>query len=228
VLRLTDLRLRREGFTLSADLALPPGITAVIGPSGGGKSTLLDAIGGFLAPTAGRVEVDGRDITALPPAERPVAQLFQDGNLFPHLTVAENVGLGLAPSRAAARDPRVAEVLAQVGLSGLGDRRPASLSGGQQSRAALARALVQNRPVVLLDEPFSALGPGLKREMLDLAREVLAAPGRLMLMVTHDPEDARSVADSVVLVAEGRATGPFETGALFADPPPALRAYLGE
>lgn len=228
MLTLTDLRLERGGFALNADLSLSPGVIAVIGPSGGGKSTLLDAIGGFLAPVSGRVEIDGRDITALPPAERPVAQLFQDGNLFPHLSVAENVGLGLAPSRAAARDPRVAEVLGRVGLDGLGDRRPARLSGGQQSRAALARALVQDRPVVLLDEPFSALGPGLKREMLDLAREVLAAPGRLMLMVTHDPADARSVAGSVVLVAEGRATGPFETEALFADPPESLRAYLGE
>jgi thiamine transport system ATP-binding protein len=227
MLTLTDLRLDREGFTLAADLTLRPGITAVIGPSGGGKSTLLDAIGGFLAPVAGQVSIDGRDITALPPADRPVAQLFQDGNLFPHLTVAENVGLGLSPSRAAARDPRVAEVLARVGLGGLGDRKPARLSGGQQSRAALARALVQDRPVVLLDEPFAALGPGLKQEMLALAREVLAAPGRLMLMVTHDPADARSVADSVVLVADGRVSGPFETAALFADPPPALRAYLG-
>ncbi|EAR52906.1 ABC thiamine transporter, ATPase subunit [Oceanicola granulosus HTCC2516] len=198
-----------------------------MGPSGAGKSTLLAAIGGFIDVT-GRVLVRGEDVTALPPARRPVATLFQDNNLFPHLSIAQNVGLGISPRRLRAGDrARVDDVLARVGLEGLGARKPGALSGGQQSRAALARALVQDRPVVLLDEPFSALGPGLKAEMLDLARDVLAADGRLMLMVTHDPADAERVAGEVLLVLDGEVTGPHDRAALLADPPPALRAYLG-
>ncbi|KAA9007136.1 ATP-binding cassette domain-containing protein [Histidinibacterium aquaticum] len=201
-----------------------------MGPSGGGKSTLLAVIGGFLEPVSGRIEVNGRDLGGLAPFERPVAQLFQDGNLFPHLTIAQNVALGIAPklSKNPEQDARVTNVLARVGLEGHGNRRPGGLSGGQQSRAALARVLVQDKPLVLLDEPFSALGPGLKAEMLVLAKEVLAADGRTLLMVTHDPTDAERVAGQVLLVAEGKVTGPHDRATLFADPPDALRDYLGD
>ncbi|SLN75884.1 thiamine ABC transporter ATP-binding protein [Roseisalinus antarcticus] len=229
MLTLESLVLQQGAFRLEADLTVGAGVTAVIGPSGGGKSTLLAAIGGFLDPALGHIRIDGRDMAGLAPHARPVAQLFQDGNLFPHLTVAQNVMLGIAPGlgRDPARDARVEEVLARVGLSGLGARKPGALSGGQQSRAALARVLVQDAPLVLLDEPFAALGPGLKAEMLILARDVLAAPGRTLLMVTHDPGDAERVADTVLLVADGRVTGPHDRAALFADPPAALREYLG-
>lgn len=230
MLTLERVRLRWEDFTLLADATVPAGgVTAVMGPSGGGKSTLLALIGGFVAPDSGRILIGGSDVTRLPPDRRPVAILFQDNNLFPHLTVAQNVGLGLAP-RLRLSDPeraQVAAVLGRVGLTGFEDRKPGALSGGQQSRAALARALLQNRPLVLLDEPFAALGPGLRAEMLDLAREILAEAGRTLLMVTHAPEDAARVADQVLLVQEGVVSGPFATGPLLADPPPALRAYLG-
>ncbi len=226
-LRLEGLELRQDDFVLRADLGFAPGLTAVIGPSGGGKSTLLAAIGGFLDPAAGRITWDGADLAGLPPARRPVATLFQDHNLFPHLTVAENVGLALSP-RLRLSGPeraRVSEVLGRVGLDGLDTRRPAALSGGQQSRAALARVLLQDRPVVCLDEPFSALGPGQRADMLALAAEMLA--GRTVILVSHDPDELRDVAAAAVIVDDGIARGPFETGALLADPPPDLARYLG-
>ena len=231
MLTLEGLHLVQDDFSLQADMLLKPGgITAVIGPSGGGKSTFLSAIAGFLAPDHGRILWGGRDQTGLPPGDRPVSILFQDNNLFPHLTVAQNVGLALQPRlRLSTSDrARVAEVLASVGLTGMEDRKPGNLSGGQQSRAALARVLLADRPVVLLDEPFAALGPGLKQDMLGLVRERLAGPDRVVLMVTHDPQDARLVADEVVLVADGRATAPVATKTLFADPPLALADYLGQ
>ena len=155
--------------------------------------------------------------------------LFQDGNLFPHLDVAQNVGLGIRPDLKldAAERARVAEAIARVGLEGLAGRKPAALSGGQQSRAALARVLVQNRPLLLLDEPFAALGPALKVEMLDLVAALVRDAGATLLMVSHDPADARRIADEVILVEAGRAHPPQPTAALLDNPPPALRAYLG-
>ena len=231
MLRLENLQVAMGAQALRADLVLERGATvAVIGPSGAGKSTLLDAIAGFRDATRGRILWDGQDLTRLPPEARPVSILFQDGNLFPHLTVERNLGLALDPRGrrpdAAARD-RIAQALAEVGLDGFADRRPGTLSGGQQSRAALARVLLQDRPVLLLDEPFAALGPALKREMLDLVGAVSQRLGALTLMVTHDPADADHFAAQTVLVAEGVAHPPVATGALFADPPEALRSYLG-
>ena len=224
------LLLQQDDFSLRADLALEKGrITALIGPSGAGKSTLLSALAGFFAPAAGRVLWQDRDLTDLPPGDRPISVLFQDNNLFPHLSVAQNVGLALRPGLRLSADEKakVAQVLADVGLAGMEDRKPGALSGGQQSRAALARVLLADRPVILLDEPFSALGPGLKDEMLDLVQTKLAGPERLVIMVTHDPDDAARIADDVVLVAEGRAAAPVPTGELFANPPAVLADYLG-
>lgn len=230
MLRLEGLELIQGAFRLRADLAVPPGAAvAVVGPSGGGKSTLLAAIAGFLKPAAGRVLWEGRDLATLAPGQRPVGVLFQDNNLFPHLSALRNVTLGLRPTlRPTPRERALAEAaLARVGLAGLGDRRPAQLSGGQQGRAALARLLVQDKPLLLMDEPFAALGPALKAEMLALTREVLGGRGATILMVTHDPEDARAMADTMIVVAEGRAEPPGPTAALLADPSAALRAYLG-
>lgn len=230
MLTLEGLKLRQGDFALRADLAVDTGArVAVIGPSGAGKSTLLSLIAGFIAPDRGRILWKGQDITQVAPGKRPVAMLFQDNNLFPHLTVAENVGLGLRPDLRlgeAERD-RVEAALGRVGLEGYGGRKPAALSGGQQSRAALARVLVQDRAFVLLDEPFAALGPALKAEMLDLVEEVLEETGAGLLIVSHDPADARRIAPQTILVAEGRAEAPVATEALLDNPPPALRAYLG-
>jgi thiamine transport system ATP-binding protein len=230
MLRLEDVVLEQGSFRLSADWALEPGArVAVMGPSGAGKSTLLMAIAGFLDPARGRILWNGVPLDPLPPGERPVSILFQDQNLFPHLTLAQNLGLGLSPRLrvAPADQARIAASLARVGLEGMEARKPGALSGGQQSRAALARALLRNRPVLLLDEPFAALGPALKTEMIDLVARIATETGALVLMVTHDPEDALRFADQTVVVAEGRALAPQPTQALLANPPQALRRYLG-
>ncbi len=231
MLALERLVVTQDTFRLEADLTVPGGrIVGVIGPSGAGKSTLLNVIAGFFAPSAGRVLWDGRDITRLTPAERPVAMLFQEANLFPHLTAAQNVALALTPRARLSRAEAAAveRALDRVGLSGLGERRPAQLSGGQQGRVALARALLQSKPLLLLDEPFSALGPALRGGMLDLVREIAEETGAAVLLVSHDPADARRIADDILLVAEGRAAAPVPTAEILAAPPPALRAYLGD
>lgn len=230
MLRLEGAVIENGGFRVAADLAVPAGARiAVMGPSGAGKSTLLGGIGGFYDLIAGRILWGDRDIGTLPPGQRPCATLFQDGNLFPHMTVEDNVGLGIDPSLrlGAEARARVAQALDLVGLDGMGARRPAQLSGGQQSRAALARVLVQGRPLLLLDEPFSALGPALKDEMLDLVAQIAGDTGATLLMVTHDPADAQRIAEGVIVVADGRAAPPEPTAPLLADPPASLAAYLG-
>ncbi len=230
MLRLEGVEIVQDGFRLRADWVLAQAArVAIIGPSGAGKSTLLSVIAGFLAPTAGRVSWEGRDLADVAPGARPLSILFQDQNLFPHLTLDQNLGLGLRPDLRLSAEERqaVAHALSRVGLTGMGERRPAQLSGGQMGRAALARALLRARPLLLLDEPFAALGPALKAEMLSLVAEVAGATGATVLMVTHDPRDALAFADQTVLVADGIAASPVPTQALFADPPAALRAYLG-
>ena len=230
MLRLDRVNVVNDGFALTADWAVEPRRkVAVIGPSGAGKSTLLGAIAGFLPLTSGRILWQGTDISHARPGERPIAMLFQDGNLFPHLSVAQNVALGLSPGLRLnpAQKDQVARAIDRVGLEGLGARKPGALSGGQQSRAALARVLVQAQPLMLLDEPFAALGPALKTEMLDLVAGLAEETGATLLMVSHDPADARRIADQVILVEGGRAHPPETTETLLNDPPPALRAYLG-
>ena len=229
MLTLDALRIAQGSFTLAADMTVPTGtVNAVIGPSGAGKSSLLAAIAGFLDPRGGRVLWNGKDMTQDDPGARPLSMLFQDHNLFPHLTVAQNVGLGLSPAlRLSAEDHRrVSESLSAVGLDGLEDRKPAALSGGQQSRVALARALLRDRPLMLLDEPFSALGPALKAEMVDLVKDIGREEGLTVLMVTHDPKDALRLGGQTMLVAEGLAHAPQDTEEIFANPPPSLAAYL--
>lgn len=230
MLRLEALVIAQGEFRLEAELTVPRGArVAVLGPSGAGKSTLLAAIAGFLRPASGRILWDGADIGRMAPGARPLSLVFQDNNLFPHLDVAANVGLGLRPDLRLSTDQRaeVEGVLAQCGLAGLGSRLPAALSGGQQSRVVLARALLRRRPLLMLDEPFGALGPALRAEMLDLVADVLDSTGATLLMVTHDPADATRIADSAIVVAEGRAAAPAPLAALLADPPPTLAAYLG-
>jgi thiamine transport system ATP-binding protein len=230
VLELDRTILEQGPFRLTADWNAAPGDRiAVMGPSGAGKSTLLSVIAGFLAPAAGAVRWQGQDLGPITPGQRPVTILFQDQNLFPHLTVAQNLGLGLRPDlRLSAQERDQVDVAwERTGLAGLGSRRPGALSGGQASRAALARALLRARPILLLDEPFAALGPALRAEMLVLVREVAEATGALVLMVTHDPKDAIALDGLTTFVGEGVAHPPVATAALLADPPPALRAYLG-
>ena len=230
MLQLDRLTLRQGTFHLTADWSAQAGSRiAIMGPSGAGKSTLLSAIAGFLPPSEGRILWQGRDLIEDPPGERPVTILFQDQNLFPHLTVTQNLGLGVRPDlRLTAADrTRIDQALARVGLEGLGRRRPAELSGGQASRAALARALLRARPILLLDEPFAALGPALRGEMLDLVRKVADETGALVLMVTHDSRDALALQGMTAFVANGVAHAPVETRELLANPPPEVQDYLG-
>ncbi len=230
MLHLDHLGLTQDGFTVSANWHLLAGSRlALLGPSGAGKSTLLMGLAGFIAPSAGRILWQGQDLATLTPAQRPVSILFQDQNLFPHLSVAQNLGLAIDPRlRLSAGDlARVEAVLHRLGLHGMGARKPASLSGGQLGRAALGRVLLQARPLLLLDEPFAALGPALKADLLGLVTELAAENATTVVLVTHDPADARRFADVVGLVHDGVADAPVATDAIFANPPPALRAYLG-
>lgn len=230
MLRLEGCTIANGAFRLEADFAVGQGErVAVIGPSGGGKSTLLEAIAGFRDLARGRILFGGEDMTSVAPGKRPVAMLFQDGNLFPHMSAARNVGLGINPNgRLSAEDERhVEDALTRVGLAGMGARKPSELSGGQQSRVALARVMVQRRDLLLLDEPFAALGPALKAEMLDLVAALVDETGTTLMMVSHDPEDARRIASQAILVAEGTAHAPMGLSELLDDPPPALRDYLG-
>jgi iron(III) transport system ATP-binding protein len=188
------------------DLDIEPGATcALLGPSGCGKTTTLRLIAGLETPDEGTVEIGGETVStprrSLPPERRRIGMVFQDYALFPHLDVAGNVGYGLGrrPDRT-----RVEEMLAMVGLGGLGSRHPHELSGGQQQRVALARALVAEPRAVLLDEPFSNLDAGLREKVRREAREILEAQGVTSVFVTHDQEEALSIADVVAVVNEGR------------------------
>jgi thiamine transport system ATP-binding protein len=230
MLTLEEIRVTQDDFTLRADMTLEEGLNyAVIGPSGAGKSTLLAAICGFVPVASGRVLREGVDITDQHPGQRGMTMLFQDNNLFPHLTLHQNVGLGLRPDLklTAVDHTKIDAALTRVGLSEYAAKRPGALSGGQQSRVALARVLVQARPWVLLDEPFAALGPALRIEMLGLVKDLARETGAGLIMVTHAPDDVRRIADEVIFVEDGRAHAPGPAAELLDNPPPALRAYLG-
>ncbi|MBV1867645.1 MAG: ATP-binding cassette domain-containing protein [Marinosulfonomonas sp.] len=230
MLTLDGLQIQLDGFEMAADFSVDPGAkVAIIGPSGAGKSTLLNAIAGFVTPATGRVLWQERDITSDDPGVRPVSMVFQDNNLFPHMTAFQNVAIGIRPSMRLNTDEqaRVTKALDRVGLAGMGHRKPGALSGGQQSRVVLARVLVQGRPLVLLDEPFSALGPALREEMLDLVAGLIVDAGATLLMVTHDPEDALRIAGQTIFVDSAAAIGPEDTKKLLSNPPAAMRAYLG-
>ena len=174
-----------------------------MGPSGVGKSTLLDGIGGHLAHgfrLSGRAVLNGRDVTHLPAEARQIGLMFQDGLLFPHLSLGDNLAFGLPPDLRgrALRREAVDEALVQAGLSGLHDRDPATLSGGQRARAALMRSLLAAPEALLLDEPFSKLGAGLRDEMRRFAFAHVKSRTIATLMVTHDPEDAAAAGGEVV------------------------------
>lgn len=220
------------GPPMRFDLSVPAGeILAVMGPSGSGKSTLLALVAGFETPSAGEMRIAGKDVTSLDPAMRPVSMIFQENNLFAHLDVAANVGLGRSPSLRLTADDKVeiGQALASVGLAGKERRLPRELSGGERQRVALARVLVRDRPVLLLDEAFASLGPALRDEMLDLVAELHASKGMTVLMVTHDPRDARRIASRTAFLEEGKIADVGSTEALFAGPrSAALDRYLGQ
>lgn len=188
-------------------LDLPDGeVLAVLGPSGCGKSTLLRAIAGLEPTTGGSITFDGDDLAGVPTHRRGFALMFQDGQLFSHLTVAGNVGYSLRLRRTprAAATHRIEELLGLVGLEGYADRLPATLSGGERQRVALARALAVEPRLLLLDEPLSALDKGLRERLAGDLREILSAAGTTALMVTHDHEEAFTVAQRLAVMRSGR------------------------
>lgn len=188
------------------DCTVPQGASvAVTGPSGAGKSTLFNVIAGFQPIRSGSVEMLGRDMTDHEPASRPVSIVFQENNLFAHLSVAQNVGLGIDPSlRLTASDrDRVAEALARVGLKGYERRMPSLLSGGERQRVALARAFLRRRPILLLDEPFAALDPAMRADMAGLLADLRAESGSTLLFITHQLEDVRRLADRAMFIDAG-------------------------
>lgn len=230
MLQFDNIRLERDGFDLTADFKLEEGACySILGPSGAGKSTLLSLVGGFEAPRAGRVVFRDTPLTGMSPIDRNIAQLFQDNNLFPHLTAGQNVGLGIRPSLKLSKEEHeaVRNALRATGLEGFEDRVPGALSGGQQSRVALARVLVQRHPLVLLDEPFSALGPAMRKDMIELAKDVSRQLGATCLMVSHDLSDAKRFSDNLIWVADGKAHAPRTWSDVAESPPPGFLDYIG-
>ncbi len=187
-------------------------VFGLLGGSGCGKTTLLRMLAGFEAPTAGRILIDGQDMADVPPWDRPVHMMFQSYALFPHMTVAQNVGYGLkheAMSKAA-REARVREMLALVQLEGLGDRRPHQISGGQKQRVALARALARQPKLLLLDEPLAALDRKLREQTQFEIMRIQDATGVTCIVVTHDQEEAMTLSDRIAVMDRGavRQIGP--------------------
>lgn len=181
-------------------------IFALLGASGCGKSTLLRMLAGFEQPTAGQIVLDGVDLSSVPPYQRPINMMFQSYALFPHMTVEQNIAFGLKQDKLPKAEitARVAEMLSLVHMQEFAKRKPHQLSGGQRQRVALARCLVREQPVLLLDEPFSALDPALRQEMLTLVAEVCREKQLTLLMVSHSVEDAARIASRSIVVADGR------------------------
>ncbi|RDV01287.1 ABC transporter ATP-binding protein [Undibacter mobilis] len=205
-------------------------LLAVIGPSGCGKSTLLKIIAGFVQPSRGRVIIAGKDAAGIPPRERNIGIVFQSYSLFPHMTVLENVAypLKLRGRPVAERRANALDILGRVGLKDHIDKLPAQLSGGQQQRVALARALVFDPQALLLDEPLSALDAALRVEMRDEIRRLQRAHHIATMHITHDQEEALSMADRVAVMRDGRLVQVDAPKALYAQPANrAVASFIG-
>ena len=209
-----NFSLKESYLTISTNISLEPDkIYAVVGPSGAGKSTFLNLISGFASISSGTITWNGEEISNLPPAKRSVSILFQDNNLFPHLSVWRNLALAVThwPKISRDHEEKLKAVMSEVGILGLENRKPSQLSGGQQSRVALARVLLQKNKILLLDEPFSALGPSLKDQMLELIKKIAKNKKLLVLMVTHEPADAKKVASQTLVVKDKKVHPPLST-----------------
>ncbi|SHF38712.1 thiamine ABC transporter ATP-binding protein [Vibrio gazogenes] len=216
MLTLDQVRYEYQQEWFDFSLSVSQGsIWALMGPSGAGKSTLLSLVAGFIVPKSGDIRVNDQSVLSLPPYERPFSMLFQEHNLFPHLSVRDNIGLGLHPGLKLTRQDwdKVVHAAHQVGIETLLDRRPAQLSGGQRQRVALARCFVQERSHWLLDEPFSALDPILRADMLALVRRLANERHISVLMVTHHVSDAKNMASHFAYIDENhiQVTGGIES-----------------
>ena len=208
MIKLSDVKYHYKAQNFTFDLNIEEGaVVAILGPSGAGKSTLLNLLAGFIYPSSGDIEIDNISILEQAPHQRPISILFQDNNLFSHLTAYENIGLGLDPGLKlnAQQKQRLQVVSEQVEVGELLARLPNQLSGGQQQRVALARCFVQGKPILLLDEPFSALDPILRVAMLERVKKLAKSEGVTVLMVTHHISDALAVASDFVFIDQGNA-----------------------
>lgn len=207
MIRLDNVFLADDALPMMFDLQVVEGERiAIVGPSGAGKSTLLNLIAGFVLPTRGEVWLNGENHTQSAPYERPVSMLFQENNLFPHLTVQQNLALGLKTSLklTALEQDQIERVADAVGLTSFLSRLPNSLSGGQKQRVALARCLLRDKPILLLDEPFSALDPELRMEILNLIDELCHSKKLTLLLVTHQPSELTGKVDRMLRIENGR------------------------
>ena len=230
MITLDAIQFRYEDMLMNFSLRVARGeFVGVIGPSGAGKSTLLSLIAGFERPLSGHIKIAGVDVGDAPPDSRAMSMIFQDNNSFAHLDVWTNVALGISP-RLKLDDQqrsRVDSALERVGLTPYKSRKPTEISGGEKQRIAIARALVRDKPILLLDEPFTALGPALRREMLDLIMGIQKERELTVLMVTHQPEDAKYAASKIAFVDAGRVTHALPTAEFFvSDAPAEIAAYL--
>ncbi|WP_431285632.1 ABC transporter ATP-binding protein [Humitalea sp. 24SJ18S-53] len=216
----------------AVSFALPHGaLVTLLGPSGCGKTTTLRLIAGLELPTGGRIEIEGRDVTALAAAERRIAMVFQSYALFPHMNVLENVSYGLLVNgaRKASAEAESSAMLKTLGLDGLGDRLPSELSGGQQQRVAVARALVLRPKVLLFDEPLSNLDARLRRRVREDIRDLQRKLGLSVIYVTHDQQEALAVSDLVCVMRAGRIAQMGTPTELYDDPADAFIAdFMGE
>ena len=219
---------QQEKFKFNINVA-KGNIVAVLGESGAGKSTLLNLAAGFIAPLTGDILIAGNSVINVDPHKRPLAMLFQEKNLFSHLSVADNIGLGLHPGLklTSSQHQQVADICAQVGIAKLLKRFPEQLSGGQKQRVALARCFVQKKPLLLLDEPFSALDPVLREEMLTIVKELASKHNVTVLMVTHHISDALNAASHYLFVEQGKISSAGDI-AILNDPnqPSVLRKFV--
>ena len=202
---------------------------ALIGASGAGKSTLLSLIAGFETPDSGAILVDNQDIDSLAPAQRPATMMFQEHNLFAHLSLYDNIALGCHPglNLTPADHKTINQALAATQLGDISRRRPAEVSGGERQRAALARCLCQKRPLLLLDEPFANLDPRLRQQMHALVDELRQTHALTVIVVSHLPHEAACIADQMVFMHEGQITEQGSASSTLANPQsPELRDYL--
>jgi iron(III) transport system ATP-binding protein len=229
-----NVRKTFGAFTAIHDLSLtiePGTLVTLLGPSGCGKTTTLRMLAGLEHPTSGRILIGGKDVTMLPANERDVSMVFQSYALFPHMTAVDNVAYGLGSSGVKPKEARerAEEGLALVGLAGMGERLPAELSGGQQQRVAVARALVLEPQVLLLDEPLSNLDARLRRRVRTEIRELQQRLGFTAVYVTHDQDEALAVSDRIIVMKDGRIAQEGEPRELYEAPASSFIAdFMGE
>ena len=230
MLQVKNLFVDLGGFRLTADFEIERGsLISIVGPSGAGKSSLLNALAGFIPLTSGVIKWNGSDFTKLDPGLRPLSILFQDYNLFSHLTVKDNIAIGLRPNLKLndLETHLVNSVIEEVGLSKFKFIKPFQLSGGQRTRVSLARSIVRSKPILLLDEAFSGLGPALRSEMIKLIKDKSIKEGITLIMVSHHIKDAIELDQKVIFVNDGETMKPTNVSNFINSHDENIRGYIG-